>query len=147
MDKTDLLKFLKKKVEEELLQLQHQLKEMQEMALGESKSSAGDKYETGVEMLQQEQDKLDQRVLEARRKKGVLDRLSTDRFNVVQTGALVFAGDHYFYLSVPLGKLVYQGMDIYCLSPQAPIVSAMWQKQAGETFVHQGKEIMIHDIQ
>jgi hypothetical protein len=147
MDKTELLKYLKKKVEDELLQLQYQLKEMHEMASGESKSSAGDKYETGVEMLQQEQDKLDQRLLEARRKKGVLDRLSTDKFDVVQTGALILAGDHYFYLSVPLGKVVYQGMDIYCLSSQAPIVTAMWQKQAGETFVHQGKEIMIHDIQ
>ncbi|MBD2753658.1 3-oxoacyl-ACP synthase [Spirosoma validum] len=105
----------------------------QEAANSESKSSAGDKYETGRAMAQLERDRNAQLLAEALKLSQDLGRLNIDKsYDTVQPGSLVTTNRGSFFISISAGKLTVNGTDYFAISPASPIATALSGRKTGE---------------
>ena len=119
----------------------------QDSANEETKSSAGDKYETGRAMAQIERDRHAQLFDQLRQERAVLDRIDPDfEFQRVGLGALVKTSVGYFFVSVSAGMVVVDGQKVIAMSPQSPLGASLMGKQAGDSFLFQQKKGVIEAL-
>lgn len=135
------------RIDQRIVLAQKAMDDIQESANQETKSSAGDKYETSRAMMQQEKDKhadqLDQ-AQELRRQLELLDPAITQA--QIQTGSLVQTNEGQYYLSVSLGKMVLDNQTVFVLSAAAPLGQALLHKRIGDKIVFQNRSIEILNI-
>ena len=117
------------------------------MANQETKSSAGDKYETGRAMMHLEKEKLASQRAEALRQKKVLDQINLSPSPAVALGSLVQTNRGWFFVAVGLGKMSLEQEECFAISPAAPIGQALMGKVAGEACTFNGASLIIIDIQ
>ena len=101
----------------------------------DTKSSMGDKYETGREMLQQEINRLQNQANVFIQQRDFLKKISTHENSKVETGTLVETDKGWFYLSVSLGEFQFEGKKIFAISPETPLAIAMLNKKVGDNIV------------
>jgi hypothetical protein len=124
-----------------------QLAELQASAAGETKSSAGDKYETQREMMKQSRDLLD---LQASRIAEMLIKLKKIPVTVVETireGALVKLSTGFIWISIPLAKITLDNVDYQLISVESPLFSSLSDKKAGEESNFRGRKISVIDVE
>jgi hypothetical protein len=120
---------------------------MQQGAQNDAKSSMGDKYETGREMLKQELDKYGQAIASLEEMRAILLPIDPEKpATTIQTGALVYTTSGIFYVSVPLGKVTIQGESVFTISAYAPIVVALKEAHQSGTSFFRGKHFEISTI-
>jgi transcription elongation GreA/GreB family factor len=117
----------------------------QESSNSETKSSAGDKYETGREMANQERGRHAAQLHEVQQLLVALQKINPELpSDTVRPGALVTSSLGLFYLSVAAGKLrTAEGQEFLAVSPAAPVVLALSGKRAGEEVVFNGKKVAV----
>jgi hypothetical protein len=113
----------------------------------ETKSSAGDKYETGIAMIQNEEALYSsQHAMTIK----ILDQLlSIDpdvACNKVTYGALVLLPSGWFYISTGMGKLVIDDQECFAISLDSPLGQELKGKKAGDSFKFQQREQVILNI-
>lgn len=120
----------------------------QESANNETKSSAGDKYETGRAMSQNERDLFAKQLVEqVNQLKGLLTIDPSKKMDSVEVGSLVETKSGVFFISVSLGLVKLKaGETAMVISPISPIAQLMLEKKEGGSFVWQGKEQSILSI-
>ena len=102
--------------------LQNTLQELAEGAISDGKSSAGDKHETARAMMQLEQEKISKQLDEVLAQKAILEKIDcTIKSTQIIKGSLIKTNKGYLFLSVALGKISIDGVDIIVLSPQSPL--------------------------
>lgn len=130
-----------------IVQLNAALNDALDATANETKSTAGDKHETGRAMAQLEQEKLGSQLGEAHKLKEMLSRINPDETcTSVCSGCLVETDLGTFYVSVGIGAVTVEGQSIFCMTPLAPLCSAMMGKKAGDSIHWQGKEVRITGI-
>ena len=117
----------------------------QESSNSETKSSAGDKYETGRAMAQQERDRHAAQLHEAQQLLGALQKINPElASDAVRLGALVSTSLGLFYISIGAGKLTTaEGQDFLAVSAGAPVVAALQGRRAGEEVVFNDKSVQL----
>lgn len=105
----------------------------QESANSESKSSAGDKYETGRAMAQLERDRHAQLLADAQRMLQDLQHIDLAPAAVVRVGSLVSTSRGTFFISISAGRIALDGTDYMAVSPASPIGTALRGKHVGDT--------------
>lgn len=122
-------------IEQKLATIDGELARTQESANEETKSSAGDKYETGRAMLMLEKEKL------AGQKGQLLQQLKPFKsmdvkkeMDTVELGALVRTNSSIFFISAGIGQVEVSGEIVLAVSAMAPIVQAMLGKAKGDQF-------------
>jgi hypothetical protein len=119
----------------------------QESANSETKSSAGDKYETGRAMAQEERNRNAVQLQQALQLQGELARINAElASDVVRPGALVHTSLGRFFVSISAGKLTVDGLDYFAVSAAAPVAVALAGKRAGEEVLFNGKKITIEHV-
>ncbi|WP_317048744.1 3-oxoacyl-ACP synthase [Hymenobacter sediminis] len=119
----------------------------QESANSETKSSAGDKYETGRAMAQNERDRNAVQLQQALQLQGEVQRINPELpCDTVRPGALVSTSMGQFYISISAGKLTVEGQDYFAVSAAAPVAVALAGKRAGEQATFNGKPVRIESI-
>jgi transcription elongation GreA/GreB family factor len=123
------------------------LKDLIDSAGNETKSSAGDKYETGRAMLHIEQDNVRQQIAELMNQMAVLDAIDAIS-SMPQTGlgSLVKANSNYYFLSVPLAKIRVEEKDVFALSLQSPLGAKLKGTKKGERFEMNGRVMEIEEV-
>lgn len=116
------------------------MREAQEGANSEEKSSAGDKHETSRAMSHLNQE-MNARQLEATNKElSALHALNVSVIlDKVAVGAVVVSKEHLYFIAAGLGRMMIDGQKVTFLSPTAPLAVLMRQKQAGDKFELNGK--------
>lgn len=118
-----------------------------ESSANETKSSAGDKYETTREVLQQEIDLNLSRLNELKKLKTVLDHISPTQTSLtISPGAVVYTSNGNFYISISAGKIEADGTGFYAISSSSPIASKMLGQKAGYSFDMNGKRFVIKAV-
>jgi transcription elongation GreA/GreB family factor len=113
----------------------------------DTKSSAGDKYETGRAMMQQEKDRNTTQLNEANKLIVALNRISTGgTADKVETGSLVITNNGKFYLAISAGNLTIEGESYFAISPASPIGMKMVGLNVGEEFSLNGKSYKIEKV-
>ena len=134
-------------VEERIDNIRKAIKIAQEAANEETKSSAGDKYETGRAMMQIEIDQQMRQMAEAEKLKTALGQAHPqEHHDKVAPGSLVKTSVGTFYLSISLGKLVLDNTEYLAVSPSSPVGQQMLKKTKGDMLWFNGKEIEIIDV-
>jgi len=113
----------------------------------ETKSSAGDKYETTREMIQQEIEKHSAAINEAIKQKQLLQQISTDKLHeIIQTGSVVITDKNIFHIAIGAGALMVQAVKYLAISPSSPIAIQMIDKQSGDTFAFNNTTHLIKEV-
>jgi hypothetical protein len=127
--------------------LELQIHALRQDLQSESKSTAGDKHETGRAMLQLEMEKLGARHLSVQRELQLLERINTSReSDTLQSGSLALINGSWFFVSIGLGKIDYQGIAVFCLAPSAPLAQSILGKRLGEKAHFRGKTLHIEEL-
>jgi hypothetical protein len=127
--------------------LQQTLAGLKESATNETKSTAGDKHETALAMLQIEQANARAQLKEIQEQKAVLEKINASIVPVaIVNGSFVKTNRGYFYLSVALGKTVVDGVSVIALSQQSPLGSKLFHLQKGQCFSINNNEFIIEEL-
>ncbi|MFZ9611646.1 MAG: hypothetical protein ACO29Q_00055 [Crocinitomicaceae bacterium] len=134
-----------------LLEKHHELSSiLRDAAEGKSndaKSSAGDKHEVGVAMVQLEQEKLGKQVQIIEEQLTLLSRIDLSKIHVkIGLGSLVNCENQWYYFSIGHGLLLVANQSIFCLNPQAPLGKEMLGKAVGDSVFFQGRKMVIQSI-
>jgi len=120
----------------------------QESSSSETKSSAGDKYETGREMANAERDRNAAHMQQAQQLQAELARINPEAVcDTVRPGALVATSMGRFYISVSAGKLAVEGPEVFAVSAAAPVAVALKGRRAGEQVVFNGKPVRVTAVE
>ena len=102
--------------------LQQILADLKESGSNETKSTAGDKHETALAMLQIEQANVRGQLKEVLAQKTALEKINPAiSTKVIVNGSLIKTNRGYLFLSVALGKAVIEEVTVTALSPQSPL--------------------------
>lgn len=113
-------------IEERVHFLSRTITEIQLSANAETKSSAGDKYETARAMAQLEVEQCQAQLAEALKMKDTLLRISVENHTqIIRPGSLVFTSRGNFYIAVNAGKLILNGQNFFALSASAPLAQKL----------------------
>lgn len=109
-------------VEQRIAAAQEAIAIAQQSANEETKSSAGDKYETGRAMAQLEIEKNSQQLAESLRLKRTLEKIEVDqKTNTVVVGSLVRTNRGNFYVAISAGQFTIDKELYFAISPASPI--------------------------
>ncbi len=133
MDKSKIIEVIKSKISEKIRNFENLITETR-ASNNDTKSSMGDKYETGREMLQQEINNLQRQLNEVLHQQTLIQRLSAEPSEKVQNGALVKTNKGIFYISASVGEIVSENTKIMTISEEAPLAKAMMGLKEGQTF-------------
>jgi transcription elongation GreA/GreB family factor len=133
MDKSNLIKLIRTKFSEKIDNFEKLILETRASS-NDTKSSMGDKYETGREMLQQEINNLQVQLNEILKQQDFLKTILIKPSDKAEKGAIVKTERGLFFISVSLGEITFENQKIICISPESPLAKAMNGKQKGEAF-------------
>lgn len=145
MDKSKILEITKNKITEKIQKFEILIAETRE-SNNDTKSSMGDKYETGREMLQQEINNLQRQLSECLSQQSVLQKITAVNSSKVQNGALVKTDKGLFYISAPIGQIIVEDLKIMTVSAESPLVKAMAGLQSGQKFSINNVNQIIEEI-
>jgi len=134
-------------LEKRILAASAAMREAQESANSEEKSSAGDKYETSRAMGQLSRDMNAKQMEEAQRDLSFINALPVSSvLQTVQPGSVVVCGKNIFFISLGLGAIEVGGQKVVLLSPGAPVARLLEEKKPGDSFLFNGNETKITDV-
>ena len=103
----------------------------------DTKSSAGDKFETSREMVQIEITKIEAEILKTQQ---FIQHLTTN------TAKLVITDRSIFFIAIAFGKLMVSGTEVFCISNSAPISQALVNTKTSQQFEFGGVPYKVLDI-
>ena len=109
-------------VNDKISQLQQVLSDLKESSSNETKSTAGDKHETALAMLQIEQANVGAQLQDVLEKKAALEKIDPRLSpGSIVNGSLVKTGKGYLFISIASGKVTIEGHAVIALSPRSPL--------------------------
>lgn len=136
-----------KYVADRLGRIQSQITELESALTSETKSSAGDKHETGRAMIQLEREKLGQQLAELEKTQLLLSKVPKNRdAKTIGLGNLVITDNFTYYIAISAGEFKNQTYTVYCISAATPIGKLIYGKSIGDTFHFNGKTFTILTI-
>lgn len=118
----------------------------QESRDSDTKSSAGDKFETSREMAQIELNNLENQAEKTARMLNELKQIKTTSTATIGYGSLVNTNHGAYFLSIPYGKLQLDGTTYYVISMASPIGQQLNGKTTEDTFVFNGQNYRVTQV-
>ncbi len=142
--KQQLYKLCAEQIQQRITDAETAIAEARKASENDTKSSAGDKYETGRAMMQQEIDLNSRQLLEARKLQSQLQQINPNTIHsIAQAGSLIETDQENFYLAVSTGALFIGTKRYYAISVASPIGFQLKGKQVGDVFELNGKEFRV----
>ena len=134
-------------VREKLATIQSAITTAQESANDDSKSSAGDKHETGRAMAQLEQEKLSGQLAENQKLLHILRTLDPGKTSsVIGTGSLVITDKGNYYIAISAGKISTGGEICFAVSAVSPIGKELIANTDQKEFSFNGQKYLIKKV-
>ncbi|RBW59462.1 3-oxoacyl-ACP synthase [Tenacibaculum sp. E3R01] len=113
----------------------------------ETKSSAGDKHETGRAMLQLEMEKAGQQLNGVQQMKETLARIVlTANSSTSCLGSIIETNSFTYFLSISAGKIIISNKTFFAVSVSSPIGKLLLGKTVNDELTFNGKKIAIKNI-
>lgn len=131
-------------IQEQLDTIQSSLDQLMEAKNNETKSSAGDKYETGMAMIQNQEELYKRQQAEAKIRMYQLQLIDPEISNpIIDKGSLVQLKTGLFYLSVAIGKIEIESTTVFALSLESPLGHLLKGKKLGTSINFNGNKNVI----
>ena len=145
--KNELLTLCRSIVTEKVIALKAELKALQESADQDTKSSVGDKYETGRAMVHLEQENVMRQYEEYEKLARILNNLKGNIVTeTIEAGSLIITNLGAFFMSVGLGKVSLNQQDYFAIAPNSPIGVALLGKKKGDSIDLNGRHYIIQEV-
>ncbi len=127
--------------------LQKVLDDLKESGANETKSTAGDKHETALAMLQIEQANKRAQLQEILNQHAALEKINPAiSAPIVVNGSLVKTNRGYLFISIALGKAIIDKNPVIALSPGSPLGQKLMGLKAGDIALINETEYRIEEI-
>lgn len=121
--------------------------ELQESLTSETKSSAGDKHETGRAMVQLEREKAGHQLAEIQKVNQLLAKISTEKTSkVIGLGSVVYTTKSNYYIAISAGELEVGTQKFYAIAANTPIAQLLLGKTIGDDIVFRVQNFSITDV-
>jgi hypothetical protein len=144
--KSLVIRALVEQLSAEIEQLKLEMKEIQAAANGETKSSSGDKYETGRAMAHLELEKLTSRRSMKQDALSQLHRLNTDLKTSVQPGSLVYTSLGIFFIGAHGSTVNIGDQKVNSITLASPLAKALNGAAIGAAVALNGREIFVDGV-
>jgi transcription elongation GreA/GreB family factor len=132
--KENIYALYNRRLDEKIEHLQKNLQDLGNSAANETKSTAGDKHETALAMLQIEQQNKRAQLAQLLAQRDIFKKIDPRNSSAaVLNGSLVQTDKGYFYICTALGKLMLDDRAIFALSPTSPLGQKLMGKNTGQT--------------
>ena len=146
--KLSLYQFCQAFIDERSNRILSQIKELQTALGSETKSSAGDKHETGRTMIQLEREKLGQQLAEVQDLNRVMQKIDiSSKKTAAALGSLVKTTKTNYFLAISAGEFKSGDSLNYCISLNTPIGIMLLGKTVGDTIGFNGSVLKIVAIE
>jgi hypothetical protein len=126
---------------------QRELESLEEADAAETKSSVGDKYETGREMIAQSRVVIERNLAETKANLESLDRMAAGgAAGKVSLGSLVETNLGWFLVGAGLGETEVDGQTVRTLSLASPLFMALRGKGEGDQVPWRGASVQILSV-
>ncbi len=135
--------YLKKKMKT----LEQQKKRLQKDLTYETKSSVGDKHETGRAMIQLEREKLGNQIREIElsyQRLNTIENVKTS--NSISLGSIIFTDKANYYVAIAADSCEVNSKVFYCISSQSPIGKLLIGKKVNDSIIFNNIESTIIEI-
>lgn len=133
--KEELFKKCESYLEEKIGRISNSILDLEASLANESKSSAGDKYETGREMINIEINKLSSQLQQFQKLQVTLEMAKQNSHtDIVKMGNLVEATNALYFICIPVGEVNIGDKKIYVIGAGSPIAQALIGKFVGDKF-------------
>ncbi len=134
-------------INDKVAMLQQVLNDLKESGANETKSTAGDKHETALAMLQIEQANTRGQLQEVLAQKTALEKIDpTISATMIVNGSLVKTNRGYLFISIAAGKITIDGIHVISLSPQSPLGQKLMGLKVGDSVEINNTEYLIESI-
>jgi transcription elongation GreA/GreB family factor len=134
-------------LEQNIAETEQAIASAKESRDNESKSSAGDKYETGRAMMQIELENNGRQLEKTRLAKQDLEQLNLQEPHTqVSQGSLVETNQGIYFISIGFGKLELAEQPYYAISLASPIGQALKHAKLGDRVSFQGNVLEILEL-
>lgn len=145
--KVGLLGILNASINQKIEEMNQTITDTRESLASDTKSSAGDKFETGPEMIQLEINKNQaqlEKVLLLKKSLSKIDEKTT--MDKVGFGSVVVTNQGNYFISAAIGKIEFEKINYYALSIGSPIGQALLGKQVDDEVSFQNRIYKIEAI-
>lgn len=126
---------------------QNTLSDLRASAANETKSTAGDKHETALAMLQIEQANTGRQLSELLLLRDVFDKINPSlTSNRIGVGSLVKTNNGCFYISVAIGKATVESKKVIALSPHSPLGGKLLQLKVDDSVEVNGRNYLVQEV-
>ena len=102
--------------------VENTINDIQNALLSETKSSAGDKHETGRAMLQLEREKAGNQLAEIQKLRETLSKIDVEKSqNTIGLGSVVYTSNLNYFIAISAGELTVDTDKFYAISANTPI--------------------------
>lgn len=113
--------------------IQNTINEIQESLVTETKSSVGDKHETGRAMLQLEREKAGNQLAEIQKIKEALFKINIETISEkIGLGSVVYTSKANYFIAISAGELQLGSELFYAISSSTPIAKLLLGKTIGD---------------
>ncbi|MEN8122694.1 MAG: 3-oxoacyl-ACP synthase [Bacteroidota bacterium] len=124
------------------------IKSAKEARDNDTKSSAGDKYETGRAMMQIELEKSEKQLNNSLNLKQDLSLIDIQKeYKRIEFGSLVITNQGNYFISIGIGKIEVNNENYYAISLASPIGKLLYNKKINDKFQFQEREFIIRNIE
>ena len=128
--------------------IQNSIKDIEDSFHSETKSSAGDKHETGRAMLQLEREKAGNQLAELKKLNETLQRINVNQIhNKVTLGSIVKTTELNYFISLSVGEIILGNEIYFGISMATPMGKLLLSKSVGDVINFRSKEFTIVDIE
>lgn len=132
--KIELLEASRRFVAEKIENLEISMRAAKESGNDETKSTTGDKHETGKAMMQLEQEKIGIQLNEMQKMHKVLEGISCElSAGKMKPGSVIITDKGNFYISVAAGKIPLKDKIYFAISAISPIGKIFLNSEIGKT--------------
>ncbi|MCG2417462.1 3-oxoacyl-ACP synthase [Aequorivita sp. F47161] len=145
--KTELLQHCHKQVDNRYIKIKQTIADIEESLLEESKSSSGDKHETGRAMLQIDRENAGKQLQEIEKLVQLLKKIDVNTTSdYARLGSLVYTDKFTYYLSISIGTASVANTDYLCVALNSPVGLLISGKRKGDEFILNGNEFKIKNL-
>lgn len=134
-------------IENRFQTIQNTIQEIQESLLSETKSSAGDKHETGRAMLQLEREKAGNQLAEIQKIKQIFSKVDVSKSSkIVGLGSVVYTSNANYFIAISAGKLKVENDFFFAISANTPMGQLLLSKTIGNIIVYNNSEFEVINV-
>lgn len=134
-------------IDNRLTTVNRTISDIQNSLQSETKSSAGDKHETGRAMVQLEREKAGHQLAEIEKQKQILQKVNMDsKHHKVALGSVVRTTQANYFISISAGEIIIDNTSYFAISAATPIAQLLLSKSVDDAIVFRDNKFKIKDV-